>query len=1097
MNGSVRWRDFENFIQEPMRECKYFFWGGCQGNKNNFEKVEECESTCGIAKARDSIPTTPASTTPGQRLPFRTTQGIRITPGNLSRNEDNSVPERLYFKICDVFTYTGCQGNGNNYASREECMAICHKESAPVVVSDFANVCKHDVDAGECNGVFQRFAFDTESGECRPFTYGGCGGNGNNFATLAECRIKCQKVALSAGNLCEHDIEVGECSGVFVRFGYDKSTNDCRQFTYGGCGGNGNNFATIQECRNVCIKKVCNANPQCDLTRCQIVNDRNGCPFCSCPPTSQPSPPGMLQDCVCPSLPGSIVQPPASFDEQDVSPMAPPTPRPTNPTARVMQASVRPPSAPVNVGPPSGPTVGRASPPGTITGQIPRRQDSNQRPSLVTTTYYPETYEAWGIDLNRHPELGSASASFPSSPSTTTQWPAPRPRQKPAVVHREEITPRSVDEATTHRTTTKQQQNMEERRRSTSAPPPITNIVHREQNPSGSVAETTTRFTRMRQQQTPEEGGLSSTRPIPNQRQTTDSIAKSATRPPRTSHHQTFEKHSSATAPSVITFAPRDHSQREARTETTTRFVTTRPQQISEEHFTPNAPRFSRVLSQGQQPLPERSRHVFEDSSKAQPILVKPLEPLRESIQPRADTVPPTRPQPTTSAPEVTDREHQINVVLRENQPSVELPPPEILDRSQLPRQQSVATHPHVYRTNSIGNYNPQQNNNLAGLSPPVDPTYFTYNSQHLGGTGHRQFAVNNVPFNRQLPPTRANWNQSPFPGLEARAMAPQTFSALRPDQQFQIVHPNQFNQPQLNRPHLSIRKPSADVVNGAGLQQFAGPTNIPETGIPHQEMGVSPSLGAQNRQVEASPPDRTSFSSQPHVATQSDTNLVRKMSIDLPFEPHRGRAPEPRTGLSANSQGAGPSPPLMQPTISSFADEQSRPSSAMQSSKFSGVPQEIPHRFRNTPPFMLMVQNEVGPSQRIRTEQNNGNFVPSRAGQPPERVQTPPSPQNPEQSVNSRVEQPSKDNRSWTEQRQPVDPNRSSHNVPINKQAEIKNVQKQFAPTQSTIEDRVTRTDGPPRNEFPRRTIENNRMVVSSRPNQASPVEQGIMETK
>ncbi|RCN26150.1 Kunitz/Bovine pancreatic trypsin inhibitor domain protein [Ancylostoma caninum] len=176
-------------------------------------------------------------------------------------------------------------------------------KTAPVVVHEFANVCKHDVDAGECNGVFQshattssnqlqRFAFDTESGECRPFTYGGCGGNGNNFATLAECRIKCQKVALSPGNLCEHDIEVGECSGVFVRFGYDRFSNDCRQFTYGGCGGNGNNFATIQECRNVCVKKVCNPNPQCDLARCQIVNDHDGCPFCSCPPTNQPAPPG-------------------------------------------------------------------------------------------------------------------------------------------------------------------------------------------------------------------------------------------------------------------------------------------------------------------------------------------------------------------------------------------------------------------------------------------------------------------------------------------------------------------------------------------------------------------------------------------------------------------------------------------------------------------------------------------------------------------------------------------------------------------------------------------------------------------------------------
>lgn len=27
-------------------ECKYFFFGGCAGNANNFERVEECERIC-------------------------------------------------------------------------------------------------------------------------------------------------------------------------------------------------------------------------------------------------------------------------------------------------------------------------------------------------------------------------------------------------------------------------------------------------------------------------------------------------------------------------------------------------------------------------------------------------------------------------------------------------------------------------------------------------------------------------------------------------------------------------------------------------------------------------------------------------------------------------------------------------------------------------------------------------------------------------------------------------------------------------------------------------------------------------------------------
>ncbi|KAE9413190.1 hypothetical protein Angca_005363, partial [Angiostrongylus cantonensis] len=492
------------YFNAELKECKYFFWGGCEGNGNNFEKVEECESTCGIIKVKQSMPTT-TRTTPTMTISrqppisFKTTQGIRITPSNrpmveelitlgklvdqqsttafsrtsaatsistaataataatttvpvgvlstgsstlqvadkltteakvvtpivhvaytrappipqmslLEGSEDNTADGvnrclhprdpgncrgqfvRWYWdnenKVCDVFTYTGCQGNGNNYANREECLAICHKEASVAVNNDedFSNVCRHDVDSGECNGIFQRFAFDMESGECRPFTYGGCGGNGNNFATLAECRIKCQKVALSPGNLCEHDIEVGECSGVFVRFGYDKLTNDCRQFTYGGCGGNGNNFATVQECRNVCVKKLCNPNPQCDLARCQIVNDRNGCPFCSCPPVSQPIPPGLettpcpeisvdkckdpcilinnrkgCKDCVCPSSVNTGGQPPADSFQSSIEQQTRSTFGGTTETTPQQQGGARPPAMPNNVGPPSGPTAKRVT----------------------------------------------------------------------------------------------------------------------------------------------------------------------------------------------------------------------------------------------------------------------------------------------------------------------------------------------------------------------------------------------------------------------------------------------------------------------------------------------------------------------------------------------------------------------------------------------------------------------------------------------------------------------------------------------------------------------------------------------------------------
>jgi hypothetical protein len=34
----------------------------------------------------------------------------------------------------------------------------------------------------------------------------------------------------------------------------------------------------------------CQPVPECDKSRCQLVNDAHGCPFCSCPPVVHPPP---------------------------------------------------------------------------------------------------------------------------------------------------------------------------------------------------------------------------------------------------------------------------------------------------------------------------------------------------------------------------------------------------------------------------------------------------------------------------------------------------------------------------------------------------------------------------------------------------------------------------------------------------------------------------------------------------------------------------------------------------------------------------------------------------------------------------------------
>ena len=58
------------------------------------------------------------------------------------------------------------------------------------------------VDVGPCKAALQRFYYDTATGACREFIYGGCRGNPNRFNSLDECEQACiGKNVVSSGKL--------------------------------------------------------------------------------------------------------------------------------------------------------------------------------------------------------------------------------------------------------------------------------------------------------------------------------------------------------------------------------------------------------------------------------------------------------------------------------------------------------------------------------------------------------------------------------------------------------------------------------------------------------------------------------------------------------------------------------------------------------------------------------------------------------------------------------------------------------------------------------------------------------------------------------
>nr|XP_042913890.1 isoinhibitor K-like isoform X2 [Parasteatoda tepidariorum] len=66
------------------------------------------------------------------------------------------------------------------------------------------------------------------------------------------CTLALFLVVCGADDLCNLPFETGPCRAGFLRFHFDKASGGCKQFVYGGCQGNGNNFKTEKECQDAC-----------------------------------------------------------------------------------------------------------------------------------------------------------------------------------------------------------------------------------------------------------------------------------------------------------------------------------------------------------------------------------------------------------------------------------------------------------------------------------------------------------------------------------------------------------------------------------------------------------------------------------------------------------------------------------------------------------------------------------------------------------------------------------------------------------------------------------------------------------------------------
>ena len=97
---------------------------------------------------------------------------------------------------CELFIYGGCQGNENNFASESECVQNCQNmnflgEVQPTTALTYNSFCFLAHETGPCRSYFVRYYYDSTTGLCESFVFGGCGGNLNNFDDIETCLKTC------------------------------------------------------------------------------------------------------------------------------------------------------------------------------------------------------------------------------------------------------------------------------------------------------------------------------------------------------------------------------------------------------------------------------------------------------------------------------------------------------------------------------------------------------------------------------------------------------------------------------------------------------------------------------------------------------------------------------------------------------------------------------------------------------------------------------------------------------------------------------------------------------------------------------------------
>ncbi|CAO4368107.1 unnamed protein product [Caenorhabditis nigoni] len=231
--------------------CVNFMYQGL-GNYNNFLTKQDCESFCSKLVCENGNPLrigeewqrcetnadcpSSHSCQGSHKVCCPTAQSLCTQPKRLG--DCTSAVRRYWYnaatRTCEMFQYTGCQGNDNNFPTLVACQQRCRGINVEPK-------CQHGRAFRDRNGNFQQCS-DKQNGPKCPVNYV-CSFDGTTHGC---CPTKAFTCSLNP----DKGVQCG--SGRSYRYYFNSNKQSCESFQYEGCDGNANNFLTSEDCQHYC-----------------------------------------------------------------------------------------------------------------------------------------------------------------------------------------------------------------------------------------------------------------------------------------------------------------------------------------------------------------------------------------------------------------------------------------------------------------------------------------------------------------------------------------------------------------------------------------------------------------------------------------------------------------------------------------------------------------------------------------------------------------------------------------------------------------------------------------------------------------------------